>query len=141
VSHGDSRQWQMLALATYPLRPGGARCPHLPVNAFEELGPRDAFLFIQEPEYVEGLPGRRERFDVRFSTRADYLYEISIFGCVDEGVDFRYSFIPFRDGGRNFFAYLGLGIRAPTETRRDLLEVLASLRILEAGEVSQPSVD
>jgi hypothetical protein len=133
VSHGDTRQWEMLALATYRLEPGEGRCPHLPGKAFEALGPRDALLYIQEPEYVEGLPARPDRFAVRFASRSEYLHEISVFGCLDEKErDFRYAFVPFRDRGRNFYAYLALGTRASDSRRRQLVGVLDSLRILGA---------
>jgi hypothetical protein len=137
VSHGDRRQWQMLALATYPLRAGGSRCPHLPVTAFENLGPRDAFLYVQEPEYVEGLPKRRDSLQVEFTTSADYPYEISVFKCMDDDSDFRYAFIPFSDNGRSFYAYLALGMDASDETRRDLLGVLDSLKVLSAEEFAR----
>ena len=134
VSHGDTRQWEMLALATYRLRSGGDRCPHIPVNALNDLGPRDALLYVQEPEYVEGLPSRHGSSHVGFSTEADYLYETSIFRCVDEAQDFRYAFVPFGERGRNFFALLALGLEAPSSTRRDLLRSFDSLRILDAEE-------
>jgi hypothetical protein len=135
VSHGDWRQWEMLALATYPLRAGEGRCSsHLPVAAFEDLGPRDALLYVQEPEYVEGLPARRGPFDVAFSTSADHMNEISVFRCLDAGTDFRYAFVPFSDGGRSFHAYLALGMDAPERTRRDLISAFDSLEILTADE-------
>ena len=134
VSHGDRRQWEMLALATYPLRASESRCSHLPVAAFEDLGPRDALLYVQEPEYVEGLPTRRGSVEIDFSTSVDYMYEISVFECLDDERDFRYAFVPFHDGGRDFSAFLALGLQASDERRDELLRIFDSLRILDAEE-------
>lgn len=35
-----------LTLATFPLRPGGTRCAHLPENALRDLGPADALVSV-----------------------------------------------------------------------------------------------
>jgi hypothetical protein len=141
VSHSDTRQWEMLSLATYPLRRGGDRCEHIPVNALNDLGPADAFLSIQEPEYVEALAPRPGAFAVEFATRADYLGEVSIFGCLRDGHDFHYAFVPFEQEGRSFFAHLALGLRAQSGVRRDLIDILSSLRILNAEDFRSRSGD
>lgn len=129
VSHGDIRQWEMLSLGTYELRPGSKKCPHIPANALNDLGPEDAFLWIQEPEYLDGFPPRPPTFAPDFTTRSDHSNELSIFRCVDGRRDFRFSTIAFEDRGRNFFALLALGLQASETTRRDLVSVLNSLRI------------
>jgi len=37
---------EVLSLGTYPLRPGGSKCPHVPLNALLDLGPVDALISI-----------------------------------------------------------------------------------------------
>lgn len=131
VSHGDRRQWEMLSLATYDLEPGGARCDHVPVKALDDLGSTDAFLYVQEPEYVHGLPPRRA-VEIRWRTRPSL--DDSIFSCIKDPRDLRYAFVPFRERGRSFFAHLALGPRASDGRRRQLLRTFESLRILSASE-------
>lgn len=134
VSHGDTRQWEMLSLGTYPLRAGGERCAHVPENALDDLGPTDAFLHIQRPEYVEGLGPRPRGTSIDFRTRADYAGEVSVFGCLRPRQDFRYAFVPFHDEGRNFLAFMAVGLDASDERRHELLGVFDSLRMLDAKE-------
>lgn len=119
----------MLSLATYPLRSGGKRCSHIPVNALNDLGPQDAVLYMQEPEYVENLPPRPATFSVQFSTASEYAFEVSIFRCL-KAKNLMYAMVPFEDEGRNFFAFLAIGLQASDETRKELLSVLNSLRII-----------
>lgn len=37
---------EVLSLGTYPLRPGGAECPHVPLNALLDLGSEDVLVSI-----------------------------------------------------------------------------------------------
>lgn len=129
VSHGDIRQWEMLSLGTYELRPGSKKCPHMPANALNDLGPQDAFLSIQEPEYIQGFPPRPSGFTPDFTTRSVNSNELSIFRCVDARQDFHFATITFEDRGRNFVALLALGLSASEATRIDLLTVLGSLQV------------
>ena len=115
---------EILALGTYPLHPGGERCAQFPVNALEDLGPTDAFLSVLEFSAPPNAPYRRR--PAHFSLALGSASEAP--DCLTGSVRFVDRFIPFRDGGRAYYAFVALGRSAPNETRRAVLDVLDSLR-------------
>jgi hypothetical protein len=113
---------ELLSLGTFPLRPGGDRCSHMPVRALEDFEPTDAFLSVQEraepakgefqarPVFEAPTDRRTGRFCVPDPQRAD-------------------DWLLFSDNGRGFYAIVALGTEASPATRRELVEVLNSLQI------------
>jgi hypothetical protein len=113
---------EVLSLGTYPLRQGGDRCAHYPVNALEDLGPDDAFISVLEraPPYpAAGYPARPSRFELPTDTGTNGFCVLSD-GRLDEWVS-------FSDNGRAFYLLVALGEAASEETKTELLKVLNSL--------------
>ena len=119
---------ERLALATYPLRrwpePCVGRSPGRPGN--RDLGPRDAFVTVQERGRNPGnswsdFPRRPTHFTFEQGAPAAEV------GCATElGAVAR--LINFTDSGRHFDAIVILGRAVSAQTRRDALRVLDSLR-------------
>jgi len=111
---------ELLALGTYELRPGGDRCAHQPVNAVEDLGPRDALIVIFEraqPYAQSGYPPRQGSPELARGTGRF---------CVS-GTNRLDSWLSFGESGRAFYALLALGENASEETRTQLLAVYESI--------------
>ncbi len=107
---------ELLALGTYRLRPGGDRCAHQPVDALEDLGPRDALLVIferAEPYAKTGYPPRAGPPELTVDTNRF---------CVPAGGRLD-GWTSFGESGRAFYALLALGEDAPAETRAELLAI------------------
>jgi hypothetical protein len=112
---------EVLSLGTFPLRAGGDRCSHMPVRALEDFGPTDAFISIQE----RANPGENE-FRPRPVFRAPDELRTGRFCVPDPHRADDWLF--FSDNGRGFYAIVALGTHASAQTRRELAEVLNSLR-------------
>ncbi len=54
---------EVLSLGTYPLRPGGAECPHVPLNALLDLGSDDVLISI-----ILGNQGTGDPWPAAFGT-------------------------------------------------------------------------
>lgn len=111
---------EVLSLGTFPLRPGGDRCSHMPVRALEDFGPEDAFVSIQE----RANPREREFLPRRVFRAPDDLHT-GRFCVPDEHRADEWLF--FSDKGRGFYAIVALGTQASPETRDELVHVLNSL--------------
>ena len=112
---------EVLSLGTYPLRPGGDRCAHMPVRALEDFGPTDVFISIQERK----TPGPGE-FQPRGVFKAPMSLRSGAFCVPDpERAD---DWLFFSDNGRGFYAIVAMGTEASPETRQELVEVLNSLQ-------------
>jgi hypothetical protein len=117
---GDPKE--ILSLGTYPLRQGGDRCRHHPVNALEDLGPYDAFVSVLEraPPYpADGYPPRPSRFELPADTETNR-FCVSSDGRLDE-------WLFFSDNGRAFYLLVALGEAASEETKTELLTILNSI--------------
>ncbi len=115
---------ELLALATYELRPGGDRCSHQPVNAVEDLGPTDALLVIFEraqPFTADGYPPRPSRLDLTQDTNRF---------CVS-GTRRSDSWFAFGESGRAFYALVAVGEDVTNETRAQLYAIYESIRLAE----------
>jgi hypothetical protein len=113
---------EILSLGTYPLRPGGGRCAHHPVNALEDLGPADAFVSVLEraaPFPATNYPARPSSFELPTDTGTNR-FCVPSNGRLDEWVS-------FGDKGRAFYLLVALGEAASEETKTELLTVLNSL--------------
>jgi len=119
---------EILSLGTYPLRPGGDRCAHFPVNALDDLGPDDAFISVLEraaPFPASDDPPRPSRFELPTDSGTDRFCVVS-----DERRD---DWVPFSDAGRAFYLLVAVGDSASEETRTELLTILNSLNFEEGG--------
>jgi hypothetical protein len=96
---------EIFAAGTYPLRPGGSECPQWPVNAIEDLGANDAFVWIAEAAPGGGFPDRPAHFpgegpDQRMEARY----------CLNNpDKPYRQWWLRFAQGNRNFYAYVAMG--------------------------------
>ena len=102
----------------------------MPENAIEEMGPADAFVVVEErlgefdgrPESA-GYPERPQHFG------PDDGYTSEAVDCLDRPKEFFDRFIPFRDSGRRFYAYVAFGNEASSATREEAWAILDSLDI------------
>jgi hypothetical protein len=120
-SLGDPKE--ILSLGTYPLRPGGDRCAHYPVNALQDLGPDDAFVSLlerAEPYPASGYPPRPSRFELPSESGTNG-FCVPYTRRLDE-------WLAFSDAGRAFYLLVALGESASEETKTELLTILNSLR-------------
>jgi hypothetical protein len=134
--------FEILALATYPLRPGGEAVmdAQLPSNAVEDLGPNDILIWVLDSGSAcggertsgdgSGFPERPDRFGpVNVCDDFDRL-------CPSDGKDqvpgIRGWWIGFEDSGRAFYVFVGMGEEAYADPARAQLvwDVLDSLRFL-----------
>ncbi len=123
---------EILALATYPLRPGGEAVTdfQLPGNAVEDLGPDDILIWVSEAGTGDGFPARPEHLEP--SEPCDEWSRL----CPEPtgqavGVPgIRAWWLGFRDAGRGIYVFVGMGERAYADPARAQLawDVLDSLR-------------
>lgn len=129
--------FEILALATYPLRPGGEAVIdfQLPSNAVEDLGPDDILIWLNDAGEGNGMPARPSAFEP--STPCENWSRL----CSEPHGDWMRGFdhpIPgihgwwlgFHDAGRQFYVFVGMGEKVyPDPARAQLAwDVLDSLR-------------
>lgn len=118
---------EILSLATFPLRYRPTNCEAFAGSARGDLGPRDAFLAIQERGYDEAsdwldFPPRPERFRPTQDNAKD-----AEPACGDRpGSDVRW--FNFTDAGRHFHVLVVLGSDAASAVRGDAWRILNTLR-------------
>ena len=118
---GDPRQ--AFAAATYPLRYRPRDCAHVPVSALEDLGPRDAFVELEERgRGGNAFPPRPAQFGPSL-------------GSDSEGNDcapaarLREHWFEFEDAGRRFHVRVAFGPEADARVQDEAWSILDSLRI------------
>jgi hypothetical protein len=121
---------ELVAVSTFDARRGGDNCAHMPENAIEGMGPTDALVVLEErlAHFEVGsapadYPARPERFGP-----ADG-YPSEAVDCLDRPKEFFDRFIPFRDSGRRFHAYIAFGTETPPTTRAQAWSILDRLEI------------
>jgi hypothetical protein len=114
-----------LSVGTFPLRyrPDGS-CSQFPVSALEDLGPRDAFVTVQERGRgsADGFPPRPRRFGPELGGSAEDR------GCVP-GKHFTDHWFTFADGGRHFHVLVVFGPDASGRVKNQAWQILDSLKI------------
>lgn len=134
--------FEILALATYPVRPGGEAVmdAQLPSNAVDDLGPNDILIWVNDSGSACG--GAREAGrGVGFPERPERFGPVNVCGdfdrlCSTDGRDLvpgiRGWWIAFEDAGRGIYAFVGMGEQAYADGARAQLawDVLDSLRFL-----------
>jgi hypothetical protein len=133
-----SSPFEILALATYPPRPGGEAVAdfQLPSNAIEDLGPNDILIWVNESGDAGGFAKRPLRFEPSEPCGGDDWTRL----CQEPSGDTSRLSIPgihawwfgFHDAGRGFYVFVGMGEQAYRDQARAGLawEVLDSLRFL-----------
>ena len=118
---------EVLSVATFPLsyRPTG--CAHVAGSALEDLGPRDAFLTLQErgldPNSTwRDFPSRPAHFGPELGGPSEASE------CVPSA-RFTDHWFAFTDGGRHFHVLVAFGPQAPVPVRHEAWAILESLRI------------
>jgi hypothetical protein len=118
---------EVLAVGTYPLREGGDNCNHVAERALTEIGPRDAFVTLQERGADRGsdwpdFPPRPDRF-------GPGLGDTSEASACAPGARFTDHWFRFTDAGRHFHVLVAFGPDAPKAVRDEAWAVLDSLRV------------
>jgi len=124
LTPGLTNPVEILSAGTvHDLRPEEGSCAHVPVGGLERMGPRDAFVSVEErlgePQFPSRpahftLPAATQQTDATFCTRNGSRLDIYWFG--------------FRDAHRGFHVLVALGREAPPERREEALALLDSLR-------------
>lgn len=128
--------FEILALATYQLRPGGEAVidAQVPSNAIDDLGPNDIFIWVNDGgDDGPGFPDRPDRFEPSTLCGEDFARF-----CPDpEGRSLGISgirawWLRFGDSGRGIYAFVGMGEQAFGDAARAQLawDVLNSLHFL-----------
>ena len=114
---------ERLAVGTDPLRYRRTACAHVAGSALADLGPRDAFITLQEraQRSTKGFPS-----PAHFGPRLGGASQAQ--DCVPEG-RFADHWFGFSDGRRKFHVDVAFGPRTTAATRREAWAVLDSLRV------------
>lgn len=116
---------EVLSVGTYPLQyRADGPCSQFPVSALQDLGPRDAFLTIQERGRgsAAGFPARPRRFEPDLGGPSEAP------GCVP-GKSFTNYWFSFADAGRHFHVLVVFGFAASRAVQRQAWQILDRLRV------------
>jgi hypothetical protein len=144
INDSVCQPFEILALATYPLRPGGEAVidAQLPSNALEDLGPNDILIWINDSGNAcggertsgdgSGFPERPGHFGPSEPCESWTRLCPEPSGQKLDLGGVRAWWLGFADAGRGFYAFVGMGEQAYADQARSQLawEVLDSLRIL-----------
>jgi hypothetical protein len=133
-----SSPFEILALATYPLRPGGHAVVdfQLPSNAVEDLGPNDILIWVNEAGDATGFAERPAHFEPSAPCGGDDWTRLCpeprgrTPGLTIPGI--HAWWFGFRDAGRGFYVFVGMGEQAYGDSARAqrAWDVLDSLQFL-----------
>ncbi len=125
----------LVALSTFPARPGGENCAHLPENAIEDMGPTDALVVVEErlgdPEDGAGTPGNYPGRPAQFGPSSGYPTEAV--DCLDHRKAFTDYLISFGDSGRRFSVYVAFGAETPAAVSAEAWAILDRLEVVTPG--------
>ena len=118
---------EVLSVATFPLRYRPTRCGHVAGSALEDLGPRDAFVTLQERGLDPGsswtdFPPRPAHFGPQLGGSSEAS------ACVPSA-RFTDHWFGFSDGDRHFHVLVAFGPDASAAVQREAWQILDSLRI------------
>jgi hypothetical protein len=122
---------EILSLGTVDPVPNGesARCAQHPVDTMERVGPRDVFVTIQER--ANAVPGDMRPGPPQLDAVVPDDSETR--ECLRRDVPLRTYWMPFRIGGRGFYASAVVGEDVPPEGKAELQAVLDSFDVSERG--------
>jgi hypothetical protein len=119
---------EVFSAGTFALQVGGDQCAHVPERAMEDLGPRDAFLTLQE------TTASSASFSVRPASFGPLLEGITpgdAYECITEderGDVGTLLWHPFRVGDHGFYLLVVLGTEVNSHLRQQTIDLLDSLR-------------
>lgn len=111
--------FEIIAVATFDPVYREGKCAHMPSSALEDIGPKDAFVTVQEGggKDIEAYRPRPDDFE-------EDAKAVEGFMCTPADVETYW--LNFRDSGRAFYALVALGSDVAPQTRSDAWEVLNS---------------
>ena len=116
---------EVLSLGTYPLRPGGARCPHVPLNALLDQGSDDVLISIIRGTSEPGDAWPSSFDESSFLAAADASSDAET--CSGRS-DLSYHFGVFALDGRQVQVFVSLGDSVDAATRGEAWAILDSFR-------------
>jgi hypothetical protein len=116
-----------MSVGTFPLRYRPGLCAQFPSGTLEDLGPRDAFVTLQERGRDPGsgwpdFPPRPARFGRGFGGASE------VEACV-KPARFTDHWFGFTDGGRHFNVLVVFGLEASPQVEDQAWAILDSLRV------------
>lgn len=132
---------EVLSLGTYPLRPGGAKCPHVPLNALLDLGSDDVLISI-----ILGNQGTGDPWPAAFGTSSFLPAPDAGDAPIDARTcsgrsDLGYHFGVFTLDGRQVQIFVALGDGVDDATRTQTWGILDSFTWAHpSGDLPQPIV-
>lgn len=121
---------EILALATYPLRPGGHAVTdgQVPSNAMDDLGPDDAFIWVNEAGDGRTMPPRPDRIEALTICGDGEICDEPT-GRVLGIPDVRAWWLYFQDAGRGIYVFVAMGEDAFQDPARaqEIWDVVDSL--------------
>lgn len=116
-----------LSAGTFPLRYRETECAHVPGSALEDMGPRDAFVSVEErgldPQSSwDGFPPRPTHFKPNLGVPSEAS------ACVPTA-HFTDHWFTFSDAGRHFHVRVAFGPATPDDVQRQAWSLLDSLRV------------
>ena len=115
------------------MRPRDGACAHVAVGALERMGPRDAFVTVQERFGDARFAARPARFAL-----PPRLEQGDAVACARKAPDLDEHWFEFGDAGRNFYVLAAFGRDAAPERRAEALALLDSLRFEPAEALAYP---
>jgi hypothetical protein len=116
--------WNSVTVATFPLRPGGTRCSHMPENALRDLGSRDVLLSIFPGAAGDGAPWPVDGFDDEVFPALDLTTDAH--ECSDRS-DLEVHWGAWETGGQGSYLLAVFGDAVSEDARREAWATLSSL--------------
>lgn len=120
--------WTSVTLASFPLRPGGTRCAHMPENALRDLGPTDVLLSIFPGAAGDGAPWPADGFDDDVFPALNLTTDAH--ECADRS-DLEVHWGSWETGGRSSYLLAVFGDAVPEDVRREAWATLSSLSAVD----------
>lgn len=126
--------WGSVTLATFPLRPGGERCAHMPENALRDLGPTDVLVtaFFSGPlSAAEAIPWPTDGFTDDLLPRGspnDDVHECA------ERPELEAHWGLADNGGEGIYLLAAFGDEVADDVRAAAWRALSSLQLVDAGD-------
>ncbi|HYZ30583.1 MAG TPA: hypothetical protein VE570_16085 [Thermoleophilaceae bacterium] len=122
---GDPRE--LFSAGTFALQYRRSACGHVPTSALEDLGPRDAFVTLEERGLDPGsswpdFPPRPAHFGPELGGPSEA-------SACAPGARFDDHWFGFTDGNRHFHVLVVFGRDAPATVQREAWRILDSLTI------------
>jgi hypothetical protein len=121
---------EVVALGTFPLQPADHNCAHIPVNALEQMGPTDGFIWITERAGTSApTPNFGPRPTSIGPTTGTDANGGDLAACLDHPLLGTARAISFDDHGRHFTISYAVGSDATAQRRDDILAILNSFQV------------